>query len=359
MRDDGKREAAIMRILRLVAPGTALREGVENVLRARTGGLIVLGYDASIEALIDGGFSIQTDFSPARLYELAKMDGAIILSEDGRRILFANTQLNPDSSIPSRETGTRHRTAERVARQTGRLVLCISQRRHVITLYQEDVRYVLKDLNVIAGRANQALQTLERYKTVLDAALANLSALEIEEAVMLQDVIAALQRFEMVMRIREEIRLYITELGTEGRLVSMQLEELVSRVDEEVYLLVKDYTAPLLDVSPSEILDGIHALDAEDLLKGAVIASSLGYVNAANFAEQPVSSRGYRILHKIPRLPQPVIENLAEEFPTIGSIVSASMQELDEVDGIGEVRARAIKEGLRRVQEQAAMERHV
>ncbi len=358
-KDDVKREAMLMKVLKMIAPGTPIRDGVDNVLRANTGGLIVFGFDEEIEQLTDGGFAINCDFTPSGLYELAKMDGAIVVSEDAKRILYANTQLNPDHAIPTNETGTRHRTAERMAKQTGHLVVCVSQRRNVITLYQGTIRYALKDLSVIVTKANQAIQTLERYKSVLDGALASLSALEMEELVTLQDVISVLQRFEMVLRIRAEIKRYITELGSEGRLISMQLDELVAKVDEEAYLLVKDYSASGFDLTPHQILTEMHQLDSDELIHGQVIAHILGYDNSPNLSETAVASRGYRILHKIPRLPQPVIENLAGEFPTLGRIVAASVEELDEVEGIGLVRARAIKEGLKRMHEQVLLERNL
>ncbi len=357
--DESKRESMMMKMLRMVAPGTPIREGVDNVLRAKTGGLILIGYDDEVAAMADGGFSINCDFTPAGLYELAKMDGAIILSEDAKRILYANTQLNPDPAIPSNETGTRHRTAERVAIQTKRLVVCVSQRRNVITLYQGDIRYSLKEISVIITKANQAIQTLERYKTVLDTALTSLSALEMDEMVSLQDVVHVLQRFEMVLRIKAEIKRYITELGSEGRLVAMQLDELVARVDEEAYLLVKDYSADGHELTPHQILSAVHALKQDEVLNSAVIAHALGYSGTGNLAEMGVSSRGYRILHKIPRLPQPIIDNLTEEFNTLGKIVNASVEELDDVEGIGAIRARAIKDGLRRMQEQVFLERNL
>ncbi len=358
-KEDVKREAILMKVLKMIAPGTPIREGVDNVLRANTGGLIVFGFNEEIAPLIDGGFAINCEFTPSGLYELAKMDGAIILSEDAKKILYANTQLNPDHMIETHETGTRHRTAERMAKQTGHLVVCVSQRRNVITLYQGNVRYALKDLSGIVTKANQAIQTLERYKSVLDGALASLSALEMDELVTLQDVVNVLQRFEMVLRIRAEIKRYITELGTEGRLIAMQLDELVAKVDEEAYLLVKDYSATGHTLTPHQILTEMHQLDSEELIHGPTIARVLGYENTPNLGETSVASRGYRILHKIPRLPQPVIENLAEEFPTLGRIVSASVEELDEVEGIGLVRARSIKDGLKRMHEQVLLERNL
>ncbi|MBX5436885.1 MAG: DNA integrity scanning protein DisA [Alicyclobacillaceae bacterium] len=359
MREDGKREAAINKILRMVAPGTALREGMENILRAKTGGLIVVGATDAVLGLTDGGFPIQCELTPATLYELAKMDGAIIVSEDAKRVLYANTNLNPDHTIPTQETGTRHRTAERVAKQTGQLVICISQRRNIITLYQGSFKYVLRDIGVILTKANQAMQTLEKYKSVLDQALTNLSALEFEELVTLQEVAMVLQRFEMVLRIKSEIKRYITELGSEGRLISMQLDELVSRVDEEAYLLVKDYAQLKPDETPHQILSALHELSSEELMDGQLIARILGYPPGSNAVDEPVSSRGYRILNKITRLPQPIIENLVEHFHTLTNVLAASIEELDQVEGIGAVRARTIRDGLKWIQEQVLIDRHI
>lgn len=359
MRDDAKRETAVNKILRMVAPGTLLREGVENILRAKTGGLIVVGATDAVLNLMDGGFSIQCDLTPSHIYELAKMDGAIIVSEDLKKVLYANINLNPDHTIPTSETGTRHRTAERVARQTGQLVVCISQRRNVITLYQGTFKYALKDIGVILTKANQAMQTLEKYKAVLDQTLTNLSALEFEELVTLQEVTLVLQRFEMVLRIKSEIRRYITELGSEGRLISMQLEELVAKVDEEAYLLVKDYGIFEPDETPHQLLSHIHDLGSDELIDGQILAKILGYHPAANVEEEAVSSRGYRLLNKIARLPQPVIENIVEHFETLAHVLAATTEDLDAVEGIGLVRARAIRDGLKRIQEQAFIDRHI
>ena len=359
MREDAKREAAINKVLRMVAPGTVLREGIENILRAKTGGLIVVGASETVLSIMDGGFTIQCELTPSHLYELAKMDGALIISEDAKKVLYANTNLNPDHTIQTLETGTRHRTAERVAKQTGQLVICISQRRNVITLFQGSFRYSLKDIGVILTKANQAIQTLEKYKAVLDQALTNLSALEFEELVTLQEVTLVLQRFEMVLRIKSEIRRYITELGSEGRLISMQLDELVSRVDEEAYLLVKDYAMLGPDQTPHQVLSAIHDLSSEELLDGATLAKVLGYPSTVSVNDEPVPSRGYRILNKITRLPQPVIENLVEHFETLTNVLSASIEDLDEVEGIGTVRARTIQDGLKRIQEQVFIDRHL
>lgn len=346
-------------ILQLVAPGTAFREGLENVLRAKTGGLIVVGYSPEVMEIVDGGFSINCDFSPSYLYELAKMDGAIILSEDVKRILYANTQLIPDSSIPSNETGIRHRTAERVAKQTSKLVISISQRRNVITLYQGNLRYALKDIGVILTKANQALQTLEKYKAVLDQSLTNLSASEFEELVTLHDVANVIHRVEMVLRIKGEINRYITELGTEGRLVRMQLEELVAGTEQEAVFLLKDYAKDPHDEKIREMQQSLKRMSPDELMEEQSIIRLLGYPYSNTMSEEPVSPRGYRILHKIPRLPSIIISNLVERFGYLPHVMMATIEELDEVDGIGEVRARAIKEGLKRIQDQVFIDRHI
>ncbi|WP_127584076.1 DNA integrity scanning diadenylate cyclase DisA [Paenibacillus koleovorans] len=346
-------------ILTLVAPGTQFREGLENVLRAKTGALLVVGYSPEVMELVDGGFSINCDFSPNYLYELAKMDGAIILSEDMKRILYANTQLIPDSSISSIETGIRHRTAERVAKQTGKLVVSISQRRNVITVYQGNLRYALKDIGVILAKANQAMQTLEKYKSVMDQSLTNLGASEFEELVTLQEVAGAIQRMEMVLRVKLEIRRYITELGVEGRLIRMQLEELVANTEYEALLLVKDYCKEPNDEKVKDALAGLRKMNADELLDHQHLIKLLGYPYSNSMLEEPVSPRGYRMLSKLPRLPATIIHNLVERFAHLPHMLMATIEELDEVDGIGEVRARAIKEGMKRIQEQLFIDRHI
>ncbi|MCM3631423.1 DNA integrity scanning diadenylate cyclase DisA [Paenibacillus glycanilyticus] len=346
-------------LLQLVAPGTPFRDGLDNVLRAKTGALLVVGYSPEVMEVVDGGFSINCDFSPNYLYELAKMDGAIILSEDMKRILYANTQLIPNNSIPSIETGIRHRTAERVAKQTGKLVVSISQRRNIITLYQGNLRYSLKEMGVILTKANQAIQTLEKYKVVLSQSLTNLSALEFEELVTLQEVAHVVQRVEMVLRVKMEIKRYVTELGTEGRLIAMQMEELVNGVDEDAWYLLKDYAKENSDDKIREIRVALKKLSAEDLLDAPPIIRLLGYTHTAAMAEEAVSPRGYRLLNKIPRLPLIIMNNLIERFGRLPHILMATIDELDEVDGIGEVRARAIKDGLKRIQEQMFIDRQI
>ncbi|QST00162.1 DNA integrity scanning protein DisA [Pontibacillus sp. ALD_SL1] len=351
------RESMIGDILKFVAPGTPLREGIDNVLRANTGGLIVLGYNDKVQQLVDGGFHIQSSFTPAHLYELAKMDGALILNEKASEILFANAQLIPDPSISSTETGMRHRTAERVAKQTGELVIAISQRRNVITLYKSNLKYSLKDIGVILTKANQAMQTLEKYKNVLDQGVTNLGALEFEEMVTFSEVLQVIHRIEMVLRIKNEILGYVNELGTEGRLIQLQLTELVSNIENEARLLLKDYSK-YGDYEPHYILKKLQEVTNTELMEDAKILKLLGYPSNTK-VDDPVTPRGYRILDKIPRLPFLIVESMVEEFGTLNDVVKASAKELVKVDGIGEVRAGKIKEGLNRIQEQLFIDRHI
>lgn len=352
------KQQLINQILLLVAPGTPLRDGIDNVLRAKTGGLIVLGYDEKVQVLVEGGFSINCPFSPAYLYELAKMDGAIILNDEGTRILFANTQLVPDSSIQSSETGIRHRTAERVAKQTGHLVISISQRRSVVTLYKNSIRYSLRDIGVILTKANQAMQTLEKYRTVLDKGLVNLGALEFEEMVTFQEITQVVHRIEMVLTIKDEINNYIHELGTEGRLIKMQLSELIANVEEEALQLIMDYMMDPNGDAP-KILDQLRKSNSEELFDEDFVIRQLGFIPHDGILEEIKNPRGYRALHKIPRLPSPIIKNLTMHFGNLNNIMRASIEELDEVEGIGEIRARKIKEGLERIQEQLFIDRVV
>jgi diadenylate cyclase len=355
--EEKKTDKSISDILQFVAPGAPIREGIDNVLRAKTGGLIVVGYNDKVRSVVDGGFHINCSFSPSYLYELAKMDGAIILNETGTKILYANAQLAPDVYVPSTETGMRHRTAERVARQTHALVIAISQRRNVITLYQGNFRYALKDISVILTKANQAIQTLEKYKVVLDQSISNLSVLEFEELVTHSDLLQVLHRFEMVLRIKNELLTYLSELGTEGRLIRLQMNELLADIEEEAMLIIRDY-AQNRDIKPFEVLYKFQELVHSEVLDDNVLLKLLGYHGYVHH-DDAIFPRGYRVLNKIPRLPVVIIENLVTEFETLPKVCSASVSELDEVEGIGEVRARKIKEGLKLIKEQTFADRQL
>ena len=348
------KDSAIVDILKKIAPGTPIRDGLDNVLKAKTGALLLITDKKEvIDEIVDGGFYINEEYTSSKLYELAKMDGAIVLSGDMKRILFANAQLVPSYTISTVETGTRHRTAERTAKQTGELVISISQRRSIITVFKENERYILENTDVVLNRANQAIQTLEKYKKVFDNKLNILNEYEFNDIVTLDNVVSAIQRAEMVMRIVEEIKTQIYELGVDGRLVSMQLEELIGGLEKEELLIIKDYIAPSKKkITPEKVLDKLSDLSYEDLMKVQNISKLLGYENFDNYEEVALYTKGYRILNKIPRMPSNIVENLVKSFKSFQHILVADIEALDNVDGIGEVRARTIKQSLKRMQEQ-------
>lgn len=341
--------------MKMLAPGTVFRLGIENVLHANTGGLIVVGDSPEVMNMVTGGFNIDCEFTPARLYELAKMDGAIITNHDASKILIANAQLDPNPKLPSQETGIRHRTAERVAMQTGELVVAISQRRRVVTLFQGNMSFRLRDIASILVKANQALQTLEKYRNVLIRELQHLGGLEFEDLVTVVEVCEVLRRSVKVLNIAGEIEKYISELGTEGRLVKMQLDELVSNVKEEATLIIKDYSNNK-EKTPTEILNSVLRVFEEETSDSVFLLKCLALGTTNSHLEQQVAPRGYRMLNKIPRIPPGIIENLVERFYMLNSILRASIEELDDVEGIGEVRARSIKNGLTRMREQFLLE---
>ncbi len=341
--------------LQLLAPGTIFRIGLENVLHAHTGGLIVVGDSPEVMNIVSGGFLINCDFTPARLYELAKMDGAIITNHDVTKIVAANVQLDPDPQLPSNETGIRHRTAQRVAKQTGQLVIAISQRRQVVTLYQGNIVFRLRDLASILVKANQALQALEKYRNVLARETQRLGGLEFEDMVTVSEVCEVIRRSIKVLNIAEEIENYIAELGVEGRLVKMQLEEMISNVEEEALFVIEDYSKAA-EKTPQEIIHSLSRAFEEDISDSVFIAKILSLGTTTSHLDSQVSPRGYRMLHKLPRIPLPIIENLVETFGLLVNILRATIEELDEVEGIGEVRARSIKSGLKRMHEQLLLE---
>ena len=349
------KEDPLAEILKKIAPGTAIREGLDNILRAKTGALLLItDKQEVIDEVVDGGFYINEEYTSSKLYELAKMDGAIVLSGDMKRILFANAQLIPSYEIPTVETGTRHRTAERTAKQTGELVISISQRRNIITIFKDNSRYILEETGVVLNKANQAIQTLEKYRKVYDNKLSILNEYEFNDIVTLDNVLVVIQRAEMVMKIVEEIRKQIYELGEDGRLVNMQLEELIGGLEKEELQLIKDYLVK--EEKGENIQEQLSKLETDDLMKMQSIAKILGYESFENYEELAVYPKGYRILSKVPRMPSSIVEKLVKSFKSFQHILMAEINELDKVEGIGDVRARTIKQSLKTMQEQFAFE---
>ena len=343
----------------MVAPGSLFREGIDNIVHARTGGLIVIGDPDDLAFLFSGGMKLDMDYSPQLLYQLAKMDGAIVVGTNATKIAWANTQLMPDPTILTSETGTRHRTAERVSKQTNAIVIAVSQRREVVSLYVDGGKYILEEIPVVLAKANQALATLDKYRSRLDQVSTRLTALEFEGGVTLHDILTVLQRAEMVTRMAVEIERYIVELGTEGRLIEMQLEETMVGVAGDKAALLHDYLADLDEELFAAVQDGITRLAHQDLLDFGRLAELLGYDRKVNTLDYPVSPRGYRILGRIPRLPRLVVQNIVNEFRGLDEILAATDPDLESVEGVGEIRAKDIREGLRRLQEINLVDRYL
>ncbi len=334
----------------MVAPGTELREGIDNIIHARTGGLILIADPDEVSFLFSGGIKLDVDYTPALLYQVAKMDGAIVLDPEARKICWANVQLMPDPTILSLETGTRHRTAERVSKQTKALVVAISQRRDVVSLYVEGMKYILQDIPTVLSKANQGLATLEKYRARLDAMAARLTHLELTGEATLQDALAALQRAELVIRMAAEVERYIIELGSEGRLIEMQLDELAAGVVAERAALVRDYAISEAEGQLDQALAALAALPHQELLDFGRLGELLGYDRKANLAELRTSPRGYRALAAVPRLPRLVAQKVIHRFGDLRAILDASADEIAAVEGVGPARAAEIREGIRRLQ---------
>jgi len=320
------------------------------------GGLIVVGDGPEVLNICSGGFLLDAAFSPQRLSELAKMDGAIILAPDASRIARANVHLVPDSSVPTSETGTRHRTAERVARSLKVPVLTVSQRMSTTTVYVGPHKHEIVPTARLINRANQALSTLERYRTRLEADTAALSTLEIEDLVTIRDVVNVLQLVEGVERIASEINGHIIELGDEGRLVRLQLVELMGGVENDRRHLVRDYRGQEKKVSLDSVLDALTSLSTEDLIDPTELVHALRLPTVA--LDAAVAPRGYRMLSRIPRLPDQIIERIVARFGSLQKIMRATIDDLDDVEGVGATRAKAIKEGLSRLAESSILDRY-
>jgi len=344
-------EGILLECLKRIAPGTDLRLGIEYIIQGKTGALVVVGDSEEVLRLVNGGFYIGCGFSPNKFYELAKMDGAIILSSNAKRILYANTHLFPNPDIKASETGTRHRTAERVAKQTDTLVISISQKRDVVTIYKGNIRYMLEEPRVVLSKANQALQTLEKYKEGLDDLSFNLTVRELEDLATLFDVCSVLQRSSIVQKTEKEVKKYIYELGADGRLLSMQTEELMANVASDFIDIVNDYKHPDNKLDADQIKVKVNSLTSDELLDLSRIAEFIGYKPEGNLKEINLQPRGFRILSDVRRLPQSIIVNLIEKFGNLKSILDADVDQLSEVAGMGKARARSIYNRLKKYSE--------
>ncbi len=354
-RSQKKIQARYQEILRLIAPGMPLREGLAYILQSHSGALLVLSSAKKVEQLTEGGFAIDRPFSPTFLYELAKMDGAIILDEQATRILRANAFLAPSRTVPSEETGTRHRAAERMARQTGVGVIAVSEQRAALTLYVGEVKHVMDNIATLLNKGGQALQTLEKYLEAVERACQELSLREFQDMVTIYDVCRTVQRTEMARRIVDDLEPYIVELGSEGRLIELQLRELIANCDFGE-MLIRDYYKVQSSFTVNTAIKHVRNLDSQELISLNNICAALGYGPNLRNVETYLTPRGYRILSEIQRIPPLTIEHIVKQFGNLQAILRASREELVSVESVGEVMAERVRVGLDVVRNQLALD---
>lgn len=349
--------------LALLAPGRPLRLGLERVLLAKRGALIVIGDDATVLSICTGGFLIDAEFSPQRLTELAKMDGAIIMTSDAGRLARANVHLMPNPSVPTSETGTRHRTAERVARSIDVPVVSVSAAMGVITVYRHDERHVLQAAGRLHDTVSQSLQAIQRFRHRFDLAITGLSSLEMEDTVTLADVVAVLQPAEILLRVGRELEPMFIELGDDGRLLRLQLGELIQGVEPARRLVVRDYQGADGDDAGSsgpadKALGALARLNTEELLEGRKVGAALGLLAAQADLEASLEPRGYRLLYRLPHFSEALVDRIVQHFGGLQKIMRASIGDLEQIGGVGQARARSVKDGLSRLAEASILDRY-
>lgn len=337
--------------IKLLSPGTKLRKALDDIIHAQLGALIVFIDEEEFPRysnILQAGFRIECAFSPERLYELSKMDGAIVMDKNASKILAANVHIVPDPGIPTSETGTRHRTAERLARQLGVMVVAISKRRNVVTLYYKDKKYVFGDINFVLTKVGQTINALERFRESFDRDLELLDKLEIDGSVPLDSVCEILIRGIEIKSISSSIELNIIELGVEGRLSQLRLREVLKDLEELLTLVIMDYSKK--DVTEDEakqILETMMRIDH----RVVPFAKALGYdvVNSQQVSDTIVRPRGYRILRNEVHIPMNISQNVIKSFRSIDQLVKTNANVLQRVEGIGDKRAKAILRRLREI----------
>ncbi len=340
---ESQKTRELVATLKLLSPGTPLREGIDYIIQGKTGGLIVVGDTPEILDLTEGGFRINCQYTPTRLFELSKMDGAILLSEDAKRIVRANVTLRVNPSIPSRETGLRHRSADKFAKQTEHIVLAVSQSRNSLTLYLKNQRYIFRERPILLSGANQTMLALTQYVKAMQDALSVLNWAELSGNVNLANVVTTIQLCERVRRADQELNRYRIELGAEAE--SMQYTPELTTEIERGLLITKDYYHESLH-DGSQALESIMRLDANGLASRGNISEALGYPRDIHSTFDDLEPRGYRMLSQVPRIPFSIIENIVCRFKTLDKICTAAIDELQAVDGVGRTRALTITDTL-------------
>lgn len=344
--------ASLKEVLAYIAPGTDMREAVNRIVERGSGGLIVLGPVDKLNKVIMSGFRMEAEFTAQRLAELSKMDGAVGFNPEQETIIYSNAHLSPDPSIPTQETGTRHKAAEQTAKQLNIPVIAISEKRKRITVYYKQQRYILRDITTMFSKVNQSLLILDKYRTDYDDAIRELTALELDDRVLPFHVANVLRRTAQMLQLEQEIERLFVELGEEQDLPSRQLHNLMIGIKKDFVNLIRDFRQEDTP-NPQEIQEQILSFSSEELLSTEKVMAPLGYDD--DELDQFLTSRGYRLLSKIPRLPSAVIERLVDEFDSLTNIAQTDQEKLQEVKGIAEARANNIKAGLRRLEQRVTI----
>lgn len=342
-------------IFKIIAPGTPLREAVNRIQEASLGALIVLADSKELSDVMGGGFQLNTSYSPQKVYELAKMDGAIIISPDIKTIHAANIQLQPDFKLKTDESGTRHQTAHRISQQKGNVVVAVSERRNKITIYKNDFRYILHNIGDLLAKSSQAITSLEKYALAIENGLSELNINEADKMVSLIEVIELVRMYGLLFRMAEELTEYILELGTDGRLVTIQYEEMMLNQEEIFESLVKDYKTD--KVNTNDVFNKLLSLTKEELLEDENIAKILGYDLNNIDLEEIISTKGYRMLKNMSKLTNKDIELLVTEFKSNHGLFLATSQNISEIKGISKFKANYIYESIQRIKNKIINER--
>lgn len=330
---------SISETLERLAPGTPMRYALERIIQQGKGGLVVLGNNAGVQAASSGGFKLNgASFTPARLAELSKMDGGIVLDNAWDKILSANVHFIPDGSIPTEETGARHRTAERLARETNAPVVAVSEGRRIATLFYGEHKIELATPTEVAAYVNQELQSLERLRSRLDEAETRLSRLEVTGLASYRSVVTVVQRAELVQRLGGVVRNRTRTLGDEGRIATLQLNDLLAGVSSTEELVLSDYIKPMRSGAVERALDRLGELSGSDLEDPARVAKELGFSDL----DDPADARGHRLLSLAGRLPEGVREDIVRHFGNVTRLLRASESQLIDVEGVGDARAKQL-----------------
>lgn len=336
-----EKDRTFLDYLKKVSPGTPLRTVIDDLIKGQLGALIMFDSpEIKKHNIIEGGFRVNCRFTPQKLFELCKMDGAIIVSHDLKRILYANVLINPDSTLSSAETGTRHKAAERAAKQLKTFVIAVSERRKKVTLYFSGSRYYLKSSSELLNDVSTNLQVLEKQREIFEERISNLNILEMSELVSISDVCKTIQRAEMILKISESIKRNFTELGKEGNIMHMRYRELLRNVERIENDILRDYST--LNLKKTKTLLSNIAFD------GLLDLEAIGRLIFQENIEKQVSPKGYRFLSHLP-LSEKEISQIVNKFKNLDKIMKSDSSQLEE---ILKQRAEKIKEEIEELREQ-------